>query len=257
MLKYQKIVIVFISILSALALADIFIRFSILWYAGTIIVFTGLMVWGSSNIKSGMFCKTHCRGNMEKRSIALTFDDGPDKTITPEILDLLNKEDITAAFFCIGKKAEDNPDLLKRMDLEGHVIGGHSYSHNFFFDLFGSERMQDELQKTEEVIYKNINRRIRMFRPPYGVTNPPLARAVGKKKYDIIGWSLRSKDTVIQDENRLLRRITGRLKPGDVILFHDTGRWTLNVLEKFIKFAKEHDFRFERPDKHLGIEAYE
>ncbi len=143
------------------------------------------------------------------------------------------------------------------MDKEGHVVGGHSYSHHFFFDLFSRKRMSEEMQRTEEAISKSINRKIRMFRPPYGVTNPALAGVLERKKYYVIGWSLRSKDTVTEDENLLLGRVTGKLKPGDIILFHDTKSHMINVLEKFIKFAKENDFRFERLDKHLGIEAYE
>jgi len=257
MLKYQKIFIAFICVLFLLAVADIFFRISFLFYAGIIIVFTGILAWGSANVRSGLFSKTLCSGNMEKRTIALTFDDGPDKIITPAILDILKKEDIRAAFFCIGRKVEENQALLKKIDKEGHVIGGHSYSHNFFFDLFSSKRMLEEMQNTEEVISKSINRNIRMFRPPYGVTNPPLAKALGKKKYHVIGWSLRSKDTVTEDENDLLGRVTGKLKPGDIVLFHDTKSQTVNILEKFIKFAKENDFSFERLDKHLGIEAYE
>jgi peptidoglycan/xylan/chitin deacetylase (PgdA/CDA1 family) len=117
--------------------------------------------------------------------------------------------------------------------------------------------MLEEMQKSEEVIISAINRKVRMFRPPYGVTNPPLAKALRQKKYHVIGWSLRSKDTVITDEKKLFDRLVKRVKPGDIILFHDTKRITVNVLEKFIKFASENGFSFDRLDKHLGIEAYE
>jgi peptidoglycan/xylan/chitin deacetylase (PgdA/CDA1 family) len=257
MLKYQKINIAFALILISIAGIDIFTKVPLLIYAGIIIAFLSLMAWGSANIRSGMFCKTICSGNMEKKSIAVTFDDGPDNTVTPAILGLLRKENISAAFFCIGSKADENPDLLKRMDQEGHIIGGHSYSHHFFFDLFSSKRMLEEMQKSEDAVEKGINRKIRLFRPPYGVTNPPLARALGKKNYHIIGWSLRSNDTATNNEGRLLDRVTKKLKSGDIILFHDTKSQTLNVLGKFIKFAKENGFSFERLDNLLGIEAYE
>jgi peptidoglycan-N-acetylglucosamine deacetylase len=257
MLKYQKIIIAFICIILLLVFADIFFRISFLFYAGIILAFIGIQTWGSADIRSGLYCKTLCSGNMEKRSIALTFDDGPDEAVTPAILDILSKEDVRAAFFCIGNKAVENPELLKRMDGEGHVIGGHSFSHHFFFDFFSRKRMLEEMRMTEEAVSRSINRKIRMFRPPYGVTNPPLAKVLVSKKYHVIGWSLRSKDSVTKDENRLLRRITGKLKPGDIILFHDTKSQTVNILGKFIKFAKENDYSFERLDKHLGIDVYE
>jgi peptidoglycan/xylan/chitin deacetylase (PgdA/CDA1 family) len=76
------------------------------------------------------------------------------------------------------------------------------------------------------------------------------------KKYHVIGWSLRSGDSVITKEEELLKRITGRLGPGDIVLFHDTRSVTVNILEKFITFARAAGLRFERLDKHLEIEAY-
>jgi len=257
MLKYQKILVAFICVLLLLAVADIFLRFSFLWYGGIIIAFIIFMTWGSANINSGLYCRAYCSGSAEKRSVALTFDDGPDRSVTPLLLELLRKENIKAYFFCIGSKAEQNPGLLKQIDSEGHIIGGHSYSHHFFFDFFSSRRMAEEMEKSEKVIGNAVNRKIRMFRPPYGVTNPPLAKALRQKKYNVIGWSLRSEDTVIKDEKKLFERLVKRVKPGDIILFHDTRIITVIVLEKFIKFVKDNGFSFERPDKLLGIEAYE
>jgi peptidoglycan/xylan/chitin deacetylase (PgdA/CDA1 family) len=113
-----------------------------------------------------------------------------------------------------------------------------------------------ELQKTESVLNQILNKKIRMFRPPYGVTNPPLARALKRMKYHIIGWSLRSKDTVLSDD-RLFERLTKRVKAGDIIIFHDTKVHTAEVLDKFIIFAKENNFIFERADRLLKIEPYE
>lgn len=257
MLRYQKIYVAFFCVILVLAVADIFLSFSLIWYGGIIIAFIIYMAYGSAYINSGMYCKVHCAAKIDTRAIALSFDDGPDTSFTPVILDLLKKEDIKASFFCIGEKAKLEPDLIKRIDREGHVIGGHSYSHHFLFDLFSSRKMLEEMQKTEEVILNAINRKIKLFRPPYGVTNPPLAKALQNKNYHVIGWSLRSKDTVINDENKLYERLVRRVKPGDIILFHDTKRPTVNVLEKFIRFARENDLRFERADTHLGIEAYE
>ena len=140
---------------------------------------------------------------------------------------------------------------------EGHAIGSHSYSHHFFFDLFSSGKIYKELQLTEDILYKTLDKKIKMFRPPYGVTNPPLASALRKMNYHIIGWSLRSGDTVIKKENLLFDRLTKKLKAGDIILFHDTQFQSVRVLDKFIEFAKANDFRFERPDKILKIDAYE
>lgn len=257
MLKYRYISIIFICIIVLLALTDLFLHISLFFYGGTILVYIALLAWGSANIRSGFYINTLCQGKMESRSIALTFDDGPDIRVTPLLLDLLERENIRAAFFVTGNKAENQHDLIRRIDSEGHILGAHSYSHSFFFDLFSRSSMVTEIEKTEEIIGSLINKKVKMFRPPYGVTNPALADVLRHMEYHVIGWSLRSGDTVIEDEEKLLKKITGKVKAGDVVLFHDTKIRTLNVMDNFIKFAKENGLSFERLDKHLGIKSYE
>jgi peptidoglycan-N-acetylglucosamine deacetylase len=256
MLKYQKISIAFLLLTASVIVADQYTHIGIWVYICIIIAFTGLLAYGSMNISSDYYCRVLCFAETDEKKIALTFDDGPDNSVTPAILELLKRHNIKAAFFAIGHKAEENPDLIRKINDEGHIIGSHSYSHHFFFDLFGLKKMIIELQKTESILNKILDKKIRMFRPPYGVTNPPLARALKMMKYHIIGWSLRSKDTVLQ-EDRLFERLTKKVKPGDIIIFHDTNAHTLNVLDKFIIFARENNFSFERADKLLKIEPYE
>jgi peptidoglycan/xylan/chitin deacetylase (PgdA/CDA1 family) len=256
MLKYQKIIIAFLLLMASAIIFDHYLHIGIWPYIFIIITLIGFLAYGSINISSDYYCRVLCYANTDEKKIALTFDDGPDKTVTTAILDVLKRHDVSAAFFTIGHKAEENPSLIRKIDDEGHVVGSHSYSHHFFFDLFGSQKMIMELQKTESVLNKILNKKIRMFRPPYGVTNPPLARALKKMKYHIIGWSLRSKDTVLRDD-RLFERLTKRVKPGDIIIFHDTKAHTAEVLDKFIIFARENNFIFERADRLLKIEPYD
>lgn len=256
MLKYQKIIIAFLLLLGFAIIIDHYLHTGIWLYICIIIALIGFLAYGSMNISSDYYCTVLCNANTDEKKIALTFDDGPDKTVTPAILDVLKKHDVRAAFFIIGHKAEENPDLIRKIDDEGHIVGSHSYSHHFFFDLFGSQKMIIELQKTDAVLKQILNKKIRMFRPPYGVTNPPLARALKEMKYHIIGWSLRSKDTVPGDD-RLFERLIKWVKPGDIIIFHDTKAQTVKVLDKFIIFAREKNFSFERVDTLLKIEPYE
>jgi len=233
-----------------------YLHMSIWLYICIIIALTGFLAYGSMSISSNYYCRVLCHVKTDEKKIAVTFDDGPDNAVTPVILEILKRHNIRAAFFAIGQKAEENPGLIRKIDIEGHVIGSHSYTHHFWFDLFGSKKMITDLQKTESVLNQILNKKIRMFRPPYGVTNPPLARVLKKMKYHIIGWSLRSKDTVLQ-RDRLFERLTKRVKPGDIIIFHDTKENTPAVLDKFIIFAKENNFSFERADRLLKIEPYE
>ena len=89
-------------------------------------------VWASADVGSNVYLKTLCKADREDKVVSLTFDDGPDKIITPLVLDILKEYDIKATFFLIGKKAEKHPYLVKQIVEEGHIIANHTYSHSGF-----------------------------------------------------------------------------------------------------------------------------
>lgn len=95
-----------------------------------------------------------------------------------------------------------------------------------------------------------------LFRPPYGVTNPNLKKAIINGNYKPVGWSVRSMDTVIKDEKKLLSKINNALRPGAVFLFHDTSKTTLNVLPEFIKEVKSQGYHIIPLDKLLLLKPY-
>ena len=169
----------------------------------------------------------------------------------------MNKYDVKSAFFCVGNRAAENPHLIMRMDKEGHIIGNHSGSHHFLFDLFSRKKIAEDLEENDKIIDRIINKKVSLFRPPYGVTNPAVAAAVRARGYTVIGWSLKSRDTVIKNENLLLERLGQKLKNGGIILFHDNMDVTARILDRFIQHAAERNFRFERLDHLLKINAYE
>jgi peptidoglycan/xylan/chitin deacetylase (PgdA/CDA1 family) len=177
--------------------------------------------------------------------------------VTPGVLNILKQNGVEACFFVIGGKANDLPGLIDRMDQEGHIIGGHSYTHHFLFDLMGRNRIRGELELSEEVIYKIIGKKMNFFRPPYGVTNPVIARVVRAMQLQSIGWSLKSRDTVVSDGEELLRRLKEKVRPGDLILFHDNRQVVLQVLGPFVAFLKENRYTIVRPDKLINLKAYE
>jgi peptidoglycan/xylan/chitin deacetylase (PgdA/CDA1 family) len=257
MLNYRNTLILFIVALSCLVLRDISAQVNPGWYIGIVLALITLLALGSIFIKMGFYLTSHCSGIRERKEVAFTFDDGPDNEVTPLILDILKEQGITAAFFVIGSRAVRNPGLIKRMDLEGHIIGGHGFLHHFFFDLLPAKSMKNELKQTADIVQDLTGKRAKLFRPPYGVTNPALARAIRSMGFHSIGWSLKSKDTLITDENVLLYRLKKKIKPGDVILFHDTKPVLLEMLPKFIACLKKAKFQIVRPDQLLNIEAYE
>jgi peptidoglycan-N-acetylglucosamine deacetylase len=213
-----------------------------------------LFVQGSVNIRLGFYTEVFCKGNTKEKVVALTFDDGPDGNHTPAILDILDKQDIKATFFVIGHKINGQEELLRQMTSFGHIIGNHSFSHAFLFDLFGRKKMEQDLLKTDEMIMGVTGIRPVLFRPPYGVTNPVLAKVVKKLGYRVIGWSVRSLDTVKKDEDKIVERIKKGLHPGAVILMHDDREMAVKVIERVILMVKEEGYRFVGLDELLAIE---
>ncbi len=174
----------------------------------------------------------------------LTFDDGPDPIYTPQILKVLREENIKALFFIIGKKALENPALVKQIQAEGHLIGNHTFNHNIFLSLLPKKQILKEIHEGDEAIQSIINQSTMYFRPPIGYTNPNYARVLKKLNLNTIGWSLRSYDTVYKQESKLIHRLINAIKKNDIVLFHDNLEITNNILPTFIRLAKEKDIIF-------------
>ena len=219
-----------------------------------IIVWLILLVTGSVNICQGFYIKAFCKGKTSKKLITLTFDDGPDAKNTPLVLEILDKHHIPATFFLIGNKAEKQVELVRLIFSRGHLIGLHSYSHHFFFDFFSRKKMEQDLLKAEGIIMEATGKKPLLFRPPYGVTNPVLAKVVKKMGYKVIGWSVRSFDTIKKDEDGIVERIKRGLHPGAVILMHDDREITAKLLEKVILMIMEEGYRFVGLEEVLGID---
>jgi len=162
-----------------------------------------------------------CRGSPSKKRAALTFDDGPDPRSTPQLLDWLRAEKIPAAFFCIGKKVEAHPELAAQIVRDGHLLENHSYAHSNFTNFYSTARLQAELALTQAAIQKISGVAPAYFRPPVGLSNPNTFRAAKNLNLQVIGWTIRSLDTVIADPQKIVARITRGLRPGAIILLHD------------------------------------
>lgn len=209
-----------------------------------------------TKIQWNYYLKSYNRGDTKEKKIALTFDDGPNKE-TSAILDILRDLDVPAAFFCIGENVNEQPELVRRMDREGHIVGNHSHHHSYTFDMKRSKAMLKELQKCNSSIQLIINKSPNFFRPPYGVTNPNLSRAFYRSGMLSIGWSLRSYDTVIKSRKKLKARLLKRLKNGDIIMLHDSMTITREILTDMIGAARQKGFTFVRLDQLLKVDAYQ
>jgi peptidoglycan/xylan/chitin deacetylase (PgdA/CDA1 family) len=208
-------------------------------------------------IRSGFHMKAFCNASTEEKIVSLTFDDGPDTQLTPALLDQLQDLGISATFFCIGRKVNENKSLLKRMYLEGHLVGTHSYSHSDWFDFFSSSHMQRELERCSQLVFEATGKKPLLFRPPYGVINPMLKRALDRLGFHVIGFSRRAWDTTSRNKEVILDRIIKKLKPGDIILLHDTVPETIDIIKGMAEYLKQADYRIVPLDKLLNISAYE
>jgi peptidoglycan/xylan/chitin deacetylase (PgdA/CDA1 family) len=243
-------------VLAVLIIVDLKVDLPFYVYIIAAILYSLILFWGSYRVSSNFYFHVVCTGKTTEKQIAISFDDGPAREYTPHILQVLKEENVPAAFFCIGKRVAQNEYLLRQVHEAGHLVGNHSYSHATWFDLFSAERMYQDLRATDAVIQKAIGVKPKLFRPPYGVTNPNLGKAVRRGNYIPVGWSIRSLDTVITDHDRLLLKVTKALKPGAVVLFHDTGKAIQSVLPAFIELARQEGYEFVRLDKLLKLEPY-
>lgn len=256
MLKHQYVYWIFVVVIAIMA-GQVYVG-NIPWYSLAIpsLIFPALMAYGSTVIGSGYYIETVCTGNTKEKIIALTFDDGPEPLHTEKILDVLKQNEIHAAFFFIGNKMEKYPDVVKRVVAEGHLIGNHSYSHHRYFDLFPRQKMVSELQQTNNIAERITGKKLKFFRPPYGVTTPVLAKAINALNFTTIGWNIRSLDTVINDPSRLLNRIAQRLHSGGILLLHDTAPITQRSLQKIIDRIGQQGYSFARLDQLIQKEPY-
>lgn len=254
MSKHHKTALFFISIL---LLLFFFTAAGFWYYAAVVLVWISVVFVGSAFIDSNYHVKAYCNNPAETRQrIAITFDDGPNP-LTPKFLEILQRHHAKAAFFCIGKNIETHPEILQQTVLEGHIVGNHSYSHAPGFDFFGKEKVLDELQQTDRLIEKYIGKKPNFFRPPYGVTNPAIRQALEITGHKAIGWSIRSFDARLKEEDLVFNRVKKRISPGGIILLHDTSEHSANVLERLLVTLREKNYEVVSLEELLNIKAYE
>ncbi len=208
-----------------------------------ILISGGALFYASYSIRLGVYIKSLCRNKKAGRVVAVTFDDGPHPVMTPRILEVLKKHGATAAFFLTGTNAVKYPGIVKLIAEQGHEIGNHSYRHSWSFPLIKQKAMIEELDKTDTVIKEITGKKPEYFRPPFGVTNPVLAKALRRTGHIPVGWSIRSLDTLGKSRCSVLRRITGKLHEGAVILMHDTMPGADELTDMVLEDIKKRNYK--------------
>ncbi len=204
-----------------------------------IVIFLTLTGLGVSFPHLKFFGLFVCHGTPTQRHVALTFDDGPDANSTPALLDLLQELQTEVAFFGIGKNVASNAELAARIVREGHLLENHTYHHSYLTNFFTAARLKKELHQTQAIIQQTTGITPKYFRPPMGLSNPHIFRAARSLGLKLVGWSVRGFDTQTKNSEKVVARITKKLKPGMIILLHD-GKISSEHLVTTVKMLLAH-----------------
>jgi peptidoglycan-N-acetylglucosamine deacetylase len=187
--------------------------------AGGVLAASGAFCWGAFAPASQLFGPT-VRYTSDPGALALTFDDGPNPAITPGLLDLLDRHEVKATFFLIGRHVAAVPDLAKEISARGHVVGNHTQTHpNLAF--CSPAEVQRELDRCDEAIRAAIGRKPLWMRPPFGFRSPMLNGIVRQSgSAGVVMWSKWAWDWKPQESSAVIGRLAS-LKGGDILLLHD------------------------------------
>ena len=229
------------SFLTALLLLFLDARLSVIPLAGFLL----LCAVAPFFPRFSFYVPTITRGKSGKKAVALTFDDGPDPKTTPELLRLLQKHGVTATFFVTGKKTSKHPELVKKILLQGHSIGNHTYAHDHLVFLRSSKLLMKEIESTQNTVGE-FGITPLAFRSPAGITSPRLPQVLKKLNLYNVAYSCRAIDGGNRWIGKLSKRILKRIRPDDIILLHDITpkkdrlfRYWLNEIELILLGIEE------------------
>lgn len=203
------------------------------------------------------------RHGFSPKTVALTFDDGPDPKFTPQILDALKKADVRATFFIIGGNGEKKPELLRRIFAEGHDIGNHTYTHPNIADVTTTQ-LNLEVSATERLLESVLGRQTHLFRSPYGEDSEPETQdqvrpmeVLGRQGYVFVGMRIDPNDWKQPGVDAIVDEVVRQAETGEgnVVLLHDSGgdrTQTVAALPRIIAALREKGYRFATVSELLG-----
>lgn len=153
--------------------------------------------------------------------VSINFDDGPDPEVTPRVLDILDRWQAKASFFCIGTKAAAYPDLIREIVRRGHSVENHSHGHPHAFAFYGVAGLRREIDAAQKAIAAAAGSAPQFFRAPAGFRSPLLDPLLARRGLRYVSWTRRGYDTVSRDPDAVLARLVTGLAAGDILLLHD------------------------------------
>jgi len=187
-------------------------------------------------------------GKPDEKVIYLTFDAGYENGFTPKILDALKKHNVPAAFFLVGNYIKDNPDLVKRMCAEGHIVGNHTDSHPDMSKISDLPSFTRELQTLESKFKDATGTEMpRYYRPPQGKYNEANLKHACDLGYKTVFWSLAYVDWYVDKQptkEEAFSKLIDRIHPGAVVLLHSTSETNASILDELLCKWEEMGYSF-------------
>lgn len=188
-----------------------------------------------------------------KKMIAITFDDGPHKTNTQEILNILSKYNAKATFFMLGQNVNNYPNVVKAVSDYGHEIGIHTWSHPELTKLSG-DQIANEINNTAQAIKNITGIEPWLVRPPYGSLNATVKSSVPNP---FILWNIDSLDWKSRDKEKIVPLVLNDVQDGDIILLHDIHATTVPAVEEIVKYLYENDYQIITVSQMLEAKGYD
>lgn len=192
------------------------------------------------------------------KRVALTFDDVPDARYTSQVLDVLKMYKVKATFFVVGDRARKHPEIVRRIQREGHIIGNHSYNHPNFKPI-SLVKFQKQITRTEQVIQSIVGYRPKFIRPPYGEINEEQLKWAQRQGYTVVNWNVDSLDWKGLNKVEIQNNILQEVGPGSIILMHAGGgvgsnlTGTIKALPDVVKKLRGEGYQFVDLSHLLGI----
>ncbi len=204
------------------------------------------------------------RGSGADRTVALTFDDGPNEPYTSQIADFLAERGVRATFFSVGRCVERHPQTTLRLARDGHVIASHGLSHQFHKG-WGRGAQQAEIERTQQIIAGLIGRAPALYRPPWLIRTPGLFKVLrANSLIPISGDFCHAFEFVQPASRRIARRALAKVRPGAILIFHDgfdsrggNRSQTVEAVKAFVDKLIARKYRFTTVDELLEIPAYQ
>ena len=188
--------------------------------AGVVLVAAGgLFLWTAANDPDvGWFGPVAAHGPRDGRQVAITFDDGPDPRWTAEVAAILDEHGVKGTFFLVGKAVDRWPEVARRLADDGHLLGNHSYHHDYWRWL---DPRYPDLDRTQAAFHDRLDLCPALFRPPHGQRTPFVVAHARSEGLRTVTWDVSAEDWSDSDGARVARRILDQVRPGSIVLLHD------------------------------------